>query len=308
MKITSGGPRTGAAGPAAIPRRTALATGLAVLLTGCSAPPAPAPAPAPDPDLAALEARTGGRIGLHVVDTGTGRTLGYRADERFLMCSVAKAPTVGAVLRRAQDDPALLDRSVRYTRAQLVEYSPVTGPRAGTGMTVRELCAAALTVSDNTAENLLLGVLGGPGATTAFVRSLGDRVTRMDRSEPTLNDAAPGDERDTTTPAAMAGLLRGLMLGDALAPPGRDLLTGWLLANTTGAQQIRAGLPAGWRTADKTGSGSKGESNDVAVSWGPGRAPWVITVFTAPARKDPAAARATIAEATRVVARRLGGA
>jgi beta-lactamase class A len=291
-------------------RRTVLRGGLGVaaaLVAGCGggrppapAPPSPAPVPDPGPALAELERRQGRRIALVALDTGRGRAVRHRADERVLMCSTAKVLIVAAVLRRRLAEPGLLERTIRYTRADLLEYAPATTPRVEEGMTVAALCEAAIVVSDNTAANLLTGLLGGPAATTAFVRTLGDGVTRLDRLEPALNETAPGDERDTSTAAAMTGDLQGLVLGDALDPTGRDLLTGWMAGATTGTQQIRAGLPAGWRVGDKTGSGAQGENHDVAVAWPPGRAPLVLAVYTTPS--DPASTngRATIAEATRI--------
>ncbi|GAA4929897.1 beta-lactamase class A [Actinomycetospora succinea] len=287
-----------------ISRRTALVgAGLAVL-AGCTQQDAPAPAPVtmsePPMALAGLEQRSGRRIRLLALDTGTGRAVGHRADERALMCSTAKVLIAAAVLRRAATEPGLLDRTIRYSRADLLDYAPTTERFVDTGMTVAALCEAALVVSDNTAANLLSALLGGPAATTAFVRTLGDTTTRLDRLEPELNETAPGDERDTTTPAAMVADLRALVLGDALDPAGRDRLTGWMVGAVTGTEQIRAGLPRDWRVGDKTGSGAQGENNDVAVAWPPGRAPWVIAVFTTPT--DPASTngRATIADATRI--------
>lgn len=298
-----------------IGRRTLLLTGAAGLgaaLLGCSpapAPAAPAPAAAPPADLPALadlEARFGGRIGVHAVDTGSGRSVGHRAGERFLMCSTTKAVLAALVLRRSVDEPGLLDRRLRWGPSDLMEYSPVTTRNLATGMTVAELCAAAVSVSDNTAANLLFGQVGGPQAVTAFVRGLGDPLTRFDRLEPELNETGPGDERDTTTPERFAGTLRTLALGDGLPPAQRERLVGWMVATTTGNAQIRAGVPAGWRVGDKTGTGNRGESNDVGVVWPPGRAPIVVTAFTAPADPDSTAGKPTIAAATRAVLSALG--
>ncbi|MHC1559346.1 class A beta-lactamase [Actinomycetospora sp. C-140] len=283
-------------------RRAVLLGGVAAVAAGCAARPAPAPVPPPDATtlLADLERQSGRRIGLVALDTGTGRAVRHRAGERVLMCSTAKVLVVGAVLRRRLDDPGLLDRTIRYTPADLLEYAPTTSRFVATGMTVAALCEAAIVVSDNTAVNLLTGLLGGPAASTAFVRSLGDTVTRLDRLEPELNEAATGDERDTSTPDAVAADVRALVLGDGLDPAGGDLLTGWMVATVTGTQQIRAGLPGGWRAGDKTGSGAQGESHDVAVVWPWDRAPLVIAVYTTPA--DPASTngKETIAEATRI--------
>lgn len=291
-------------------RRGALAAGLGLVAAGCagktvaSSPPSSTapPRPSVQPELAALEKKFGGRIGVSAVDTGTGATAGYRADERFLLCSTHKVLAVSALLHGHAD---ALDKVIHYDKSQLVTYSPVTSLHVADGMTGAAVCEAAITVSDNTAANLIVGQVGGPGAVTAFVRTLGDPDTRLDRPEPDLNLAAPGDERDTTTPARMVADLRALVLGNGLDPAGRDRLTGWMVANTTGGKQVRAGVPAGWRVADKTGSGSHGESNDVAVVWPTGRAPWVITVYTAPADPKSTAGPATIAEATRIVVKAL---
>jgi beta-lactamase class A len=285
-------------------------TGLGAVLAGCaSSPELPAaPPPSPSADMTAAETalaalETGfGRVGVYAIDTGSGTVIRHRDDERFLMCSTSKALVVAAILRQRDREPGLLDRVIHYDRSQLLEYAPVTSQHVADGMTVSALCEAAITVSDNTALNLLLQVLGGPAAATAFARTLGDQVTRHDRTEPELNVGAPGDERDTSTPAQMATDLRALVLGDA---PGRDLLTGWLKANTTGGKQIRAGVPAGWVVGDKTGSGFEGERNDIAVVWPPGRAPLVVTVFTVPS--DPKSTRGVeiIAGAASIVAKAL---
>jgi beta-lactamase class A len=307
---------------APITRRTLLTgtlVGLGTSLTGCGrvaapdAPPqtgAPLPssaAPQTDPDLAALERRSGGRLGVHALDTGTGVIVTHRGGERFLMASTAKLLLVAAVLDRAATDPALLDRRVHYGPGTLLEYAPVTTENVATGMTVAELCDAAVTVSDNTAANLLLELLGGPAVVTAFVRGIGDATTRFDRTEPDLNaSTGTADERDTTTPAAIVGSIRAVALGDALEPAGRDRLTGWLVANTTGDAAIRAGVPAGWVVGDKTGTGAQGERNDVGIVLPPDRAPLVLAVYTAPDDPESTAGDATIAEAAAIVTRRLG--
>jgi beta-lactamase class A len=155
----------------------------------------------------------------------------------------------------------------------------VTEPNVGGTMTMGQLCEATLTQSDNAAVNLMLGSFGGPAALTAYLRALGDPVTRLDRNEPSLNEAIAGDPRDTTTPAAMLGLVRKLVLGDALKPGSRVQLRDWLIANKTGGQKIRAGLPAGWQVGDKTGGGAFGTNNDVAIVWPPGRRPLLVTAY-----------------------------
>lgn len=233
-----------------------------------------------------LEKDYPGRIGVHALDTGSGATVGYREHERFAIASTFKVLAAAEILRRARDkEPGLLDVLVEYTREDLVTASPRTELHLETGMTVRELCDATITYSDNAAANLLMRRMGGPAGITAFARSLGDSRTRLDRWEPELNTNIPGDPRDTTTPASMTANLDKLVLGDALDPLDCGQLTRWLLENTTGDKRIRAGLPKGWRVGDKTGTPAYGGVNDVAVTWPPDRAPLVISVYTT--RLDP---------------------
>lgn len=268
-------------------------------------PDGPRPPTAAQRELAELESRFGGRIGVYGWDTGRGARVGHRADERFALCSTYKVLAAAAILRLRTTRPGLLEQRVHYGRGELVAGSPVTEAHVADGMTVAELCAAAITHSDNTAANQLLGLLGGPPQVTAFARTLGDQITRLDRTEPELNVVPPGELRDTSTPAQMATTLRALVLGDALDPTGRDLLTGWLVANTTGGARIRAGLPAGWRVGDKTGTGPAGEANDVAVAWPPNRPPLVISVYTAPADRSARPNDQVIASAAAVVVKAL---
>ncbi|MFE3102281.1 class A beta-lactamase [Nocardia tengchongensis] len=238
--------------------------------------------PATTDALRNLEQQHGARAGVFVIDTGTGRTVGYRQDERFTFNSTFKGLACGALLRAHPLQTGFFDQVIHFTADKLVSASPVTSTRVDTGMTVTELCDAAITRSDNTAGNQILELLGGPQALNDFLRGLGDQTTHMDRWEPDINTNIPGDDRDTSTPAALAEDYRRLVLGDVLAQPERTQLTAWLLANTTGDARIRAGLPADWRTGDKTGSGDYGTANDVAVTWpAGGAAPLVIVVLTA---------------------------
>jgi beta-lactamase class A len=296
-------------------RRAVLGAALLLPLAGCASPTVPPPTvppspvpPAPEPvrtdRLLELEQRFDARLGGYTLDTGTGRELAYRADERFAMCSVFKALAAAAVLHRTP--PEYLDRRVRYTEADLIDPSPIAVRHVAEGMTIRELCDAAVRYSDNAAGNLLLADVGGPAGITAFARSLGDDVTRLDRTEPELNTAVPGDERDTTTPRAIAGSFRTLVLGDHLDPADRTLFTEWLVGNTTGDERIRAGMPAGWRVGDKTGTGSYGTANDVAIVWPPGAAPIALAVLTSRATEDATRDNALLAQAAAVVAQELG--
>ena len=241
-------------------RRAVLRAALLLPLAGCGRradEPAPRPVPAsvtPDgPAVAArfaeLERRFDARLGLHAVHTGSGQELAHRADERFAMTSTFKVLAAAAVLDRT--GPEHLDVRVRYRDTALVPYSPITEQHVGDGLTIRELCDAAIRYSDNTAGNLLLDDLGGPDEVTAFVRSLDDGITRLDRREPDLNSSIPGDERDTTTPRAIAADYRKLVLGMRLDGADCALLVGWLVGNTTGVDRIRAGLPAGWRVGER---------------------------------------------------------
>lgn len=231
-------------------------------------------------EFARLDAQSGGRLGVVVLDTGTGQQAGHHAAERFPMCSTFKALASAAVLARVDAGHEDLGRRIRYSASEVLSYAPVTKDHAGEGgMTMGELCAASVTLSDNTAANLILASLGGPSAVTAFARSLGDTVTRLDRIEGDLNEAKPGDPRDTTTPEAMASNLRVLVTGDALSRRSRDQFTTWLVECQTGGAKLRAGVPATWRVGDKTGSGGHGTTNDIAVMWPPGRAPLIVCVY-----------------------------
>jgi beta-lactamase class A len=266
-------------------RRAALAALVLMPLTACTAE-APAPAApasssttvAPRADFAPLERDFDARLGVYAVDTGTGRELAHRADERFGYASAHKAFSAAAVLQRTSLDG--LAKVLHYTRADLQPNSPVTGKHVTTGISLRDAIDAAVRYSDNTAANLLFRELGGPAGLAAALRGIGDTTTHADRIEPGLNDLAPGDVRDTSTPRAMAFSLRAFTLGTALPPEKRTVLTDMMRANTTGAALIRAGAPAGWTVADKTGTGGYATRNDIAVVWPPGRAPIVLVVMS----------------------------
>ena len=247
--------------------------------------------------LDALEAEHDARLGVVALDTGSGRAVTHRPDERFAAASTGKVFIAAAVLDGSSDDE--LDAVVPISRADLLAYAPVTAQHVGTGMTVRALLDAMLRYSDNTAANLLVERVGGPAGVQRYLRGIGDTVTRVDRTEPDLNTAVPGDPRDTTTPAQAAADLRSLLLGDALERTDRELLLGWMRGNTTGAATLRAGVPSGWTVADKTGTGSYGVRNDIGVVTAPGKAPVVVVVLTSRSTPDASPDDALVAAATR---------
>lgn len=252
--------------------------------------------------LAALEQLHNGRLGVAILDTGSGKRLSHRAGERFGLCSTFKFLAAAAVLDRVDRGQDDLARRVGYGEADLIDYAPETARHVAEGsMTLGELCAAAVELSDNTAGNLLLASLGGPSGVTRYARSLLDEVTRLDRTEPTLNIIAPGDPRDTTTPQAMLGLMRSTLIGDALSPASRKQLQDWLLACKTGAHRIAAGLPVGWRIGDKTGSGAKAETNDIAIVWPPKRPPILVAAYYEGGGEPPAARDAVLAGVGRLI-------
>lgn len=234
-----------------------------------------------DEHLRSIEEREGGRrLGVFVRDTGTGATIGHRADERFPMCSTFKLLAAAAVLKRVDEGAERLDRTIAFGSGDLLEYAPIAKAHvAEGGMTLADLCAAAIDWSDNTAANLVLQAIGGPAGFTQFARSLGDDVTRLDRDEPSLNEATPHDERDTTSPRAMTEDIQKVLLSDALSQASRRQLETWLVNDKVGDKRLRAGLPPGWRIGDKTGSGDRGTTNTIAIIRPPARAPIVATVY-----------------------------
>jgi beta-lactamase class A len=264
-----------------------------IVLAALAAPFAGCSKPAPDEQLSfddavsALEQEAGGAIGVYAIDTGSGRELGHRADERFAMASTFKPLLVAAILADVDAGTRTLEETVGLDGIEVQTHSPAI-EKLGDGerISVADLCEAAITVSDNTATNMLLALIGGPPALTRFIREHGDDVTRLDRSEVALNSNVRGDERDTTTPRAMAGSLQKVLFTGILGEAAREQLQSWLVASTTGKTRLRAGLPADWRVGDKTGTGMNGAVNDVAVAWPPGRPPIVITVYMSWSDKD----------------------
>jgi len=257
--------------------------------------------------MAAIERASGGRLGVAVLDSATGARFGYRGDERFPLCSTFKLPLVAAILHHIDEGQERAGRHIRIAAGDILGNSPFSKRRVGTGASVVELCRAAIVFSDNSAANLLLPSIGGPAGLTRFIRALGDPVTRLDRSEPALGAGVSGDPRDTTSPIAMAGLMRRILLTGLLSAPSRQQLEEWLVATKTGAHRLRAGLPADWRIGDKTGTGGNGSNNDVAILWPPRRAPLVTASYLTGSARDAVdldAAHASVARAIAAAVRR----
>jgi beta-lactamase class A len=229
--------------------------------------------------LAQLEHSNKCRLGVAVFDTGTGEKTGHRTDDRFAMCSTFKMLLAAAVLQRVDAGQERLTGTIVVPAKPLVSHSPVTEQHAGAEMTISALCDAILTQSDNTAANLLLTTIGGPDGITHFARSIGDNVTRLDRTETSLNEALPGDPRDTTSPTAMIGNLQSLLLGNVLCQGTRKQLIIWMIANEYGNSRLRASLPADWRAADKTGANGETTTNDIAIFWPTHRAPVLVSAY-----------------------------
>lgn len=255
-----------------------------------------------------LEDRYQALIGVYAVDLESSATVEHRADERFAICSTFKAYAAARILQMAKTGHANLDAMVPITAADIVVNSPVLSPAVGARMALRDICAAALTQSDNAAGNIMLRTIGGPSAVTDFARSIGDSQTRLDRWEPDLNDAAPGDLRDTTTPRALCGGYRAILVGDALPGASQYQLQRWMSETTTSTRRFRAGLPAEWTSADKTGSGDYGSTNDAGMLVGPKHERVMLTVLirTRTLRRDAGPFNEAVAESVRSVLARLG--
>lgn len=280
-------------------RRTVLGGALAGLIGATGAR-------ASTPGLAELAKRAGGRLGVYALDTGSGRHLAHDADGRYALCSTFKATLAAAILARVEAGVLRLDQPIAFTDADVLDYAPVVKRHLDTRhLTVAEACAAAVEWSDNSAANLLLGRIGGPAGLTRFIRAAGDPITRVDRTEPTLNIVPPGDVRDTTTPAAMVGLLKSLLLGTVLGAGSRRQLIAWMVACETGKAKLRAGLPPAWRVGDKTGNSGQGAVNDIAIAWPSGRAPILIASYLDAPGLSADAADAIHAGVGRIVARRF---
>jgi beta-lactamase class A len=254
--------------------------------------------------LAAIEQASGGRLGVCILDTGSGAKYGYRAAERFPLCSTFKLLAAALVLHRVDTGQEQLARRIPIAAGDILPHSPTTQLHIGPqGLPMAALCEASIIVSDNAAANMMLASFGGPAGLTAYLRGLGDGVTRLDRMEPELNEATPGDPRDTTTPGAMLETVRKLTLGPALSDASRKLIVQWLQGNTTGDRRLRALLPPGWRVGDKTGSGARGSTNDVGLLWPPGgRAPLLVAAYLTETKQAAAQRDATLAKVGQLAA------
>ncbi|GAA1726023.1 class A beta-lactamase [Aeromicrobium alkaliterrae] len=295
---------------------TAAALVLLIGLGACSGGDNAEPGVSPDPstsapadgevvdrsaELAAVEEQHDVRLGVYAIDTGSGDRIEQRADERFAFASTFKALLVGALVE--ERSVSVLELSVPISEDDLVAYAPQVEAALAEGrtsMTVGELADATVRFSDNAAGNLLLQQIGGPSGFQAALRAVGDDVTNSSRTEPGLNEATPGDDRDTTTPRAIADTLAYFAV-DGAAPENREVLVDLMLRNTTGDALIRAGVPGDWQVADKTGSGGYGTRNDIAVVWPPGRDPIVVAILTSRDDEDADTVDAAVADAMRVV-------
>lgn len=297
---------------ASLPRRGLLRAGLAasaavltpVVTTSSASAQTSSQLRSVEGELRELEERYAARLGVYARNVRTGQVVSHRARERFAMCSTFKAVAAAAVLR-AHGRCSALDEVIHYPPADLLPNSPKTEAHVDGGMSVGDLCAAAIQYSDNTAGNLLLREIGGPAGLTGFFRSIGDRVSRLDRWETDLNTAVPGDLRDTTTPAAIGGCVERLTLGRALADADREHLVTWLKGNTTSGRRFRAGLPGDWVVADKTGTGDYATANDIGVAWTTRRTPVVLAVLSSKTTRDAPVDNALIESAARIIAHAL---
>jgi beta-lactamase class A len=253
-----------------------------------------------------IAAACGGRLGVSIFDVQTLEPFSHNGDDRFPMCSTFKLLAAGAVLKRVDEEKEQLGRLIPVTEGDVVPGSSHIKAPVPDGLTIAQLCEAAMIYSDNTAANLILGSLGGPPAIGAFARTLGDTMTRLDRNEPTLNEAVPGDPRDTTTPNAMLRSMQTLLIGEVLSTASKNHLTQWLVGNKTGDTRLRAGLPQGWRVGDKTGSGDHGSTNDIAIVWPPNRAPVLIAAYLTETSAPAEQRNAVHADIARAVVKGLG--
>ena len=283
-----------------IDRRTFLVAASGLVLSPALAEEAP-------PALAAYERDTGGRIGVYAENISTGAKIAWRADERFVMCSTFKASLAALMLARVDRGEDHLEDMVAYGPKDILDYAPVAKQNLAQGsMSVSDMCKAIVELSDNTCANLLLARAGGPAALTAFWRSTGDTLSRLDHNEPELNRSPPGDPHDATTPAAMAGNLRRFVLGTVLTPRSRDHLTEWMVDCKTGNNRLRGGLPRDWKVGDKTGNNGKDASGDIAIAWPKSGGPVLVCAYTQGGSPTPPQFEAVFKEIGAMIGERLG--
>ena len=282
--------------------RRSFVTGAAVLAAGCSRRTSESRQAHTALELLRTELGQRARLGVAALDTGNGRSVSFDANSRYAMCSTFKLPLAAAILSAADRGTISLSDPIEFGEADLLDYAPVIRANLRRGrLSVERMCRAIVQVSDNSAANLLLRRVGGPAGLTQFIRRCGDSVTRLDRYEEELNSNLPGDPRDSTTPAAMVGLMRSLLLGNMLRPASRERLIGWMEGATTGLRRLRAGLPPGWRAGDKTGNGANGAANDVAIAFPPNRPPILIASYMSGVEVDDSARHAAHAAVGRIV-------
>lgn len=261
--------------------------------------------PADNEGIAQIERELGGRVGVFALLPKSGWTLSHRADERFALCSTFKWVLAAAILKRVEAGQLSLEQSLPFRQADLLEWAPVTRAQLQAqqeaSLSIAALCQAAITVSDNTAANLLLQQIGGPPGLTAFFRSMGDEVSRLDRNEPLLNMNTPGDPQDTTSPRAMAQLLHAVLSSDALHLSSRQTLTDWLLQTETGAARLQAGLPEGTKLGHKTGGGNRGAVNDVGIFWLASGEPCYVASYLSDSDKPMSELEAAHAKIARIL-------
>jgi beta-lactamase class A len=255
--------------------------------------------------LKGIRERIGGRLGVHVLDSQSGRRFGIDENSRYAMASTFKLPLAAALLWQVDRGAFGPERTLVIDRRDVLPHSPAVEAKlaaGATGMSVRELCAAAVTQSDNAAANVLLTAIGGPPALTRFMRdAVGDKVTRLDRNEPALNENARGDARDTTTPRAMVDSLLRIFTQDVLSLASRAMRIEWMTQSQTGVDRVRAGIPRGWQVGDKTGTGPNGAVNDLAIAYPPGRRPIFIAVYMSESTRTTAELAAAHADIGRLV-------
>ena len=294
--------------PTMLSRRLFLG-GLGWAAIGCASSSRSKPAPslgARHPTVEELESQVGGRVGLFAIATDSGTTIAHREDERFALCSTFKWVLAAAVLATVDENHLALGQQIPFGPGEIIDHSPVTAKHVQQGqMSVEELARAAVVTSDNTAANLLLARVGGPAGLTDFLRTHGDRISRLDRNEPALNTNLAGDLRDTTSPRAMVATLQTLLTTPALSPASRERLIGWMISCETGKERLRAGLPPQWRVGDKTGTGDRGAVNDVAIGWPPNRGPILVAAYMSDSTSSLTILNSAHAELGRLVAQEL---